>query len=506
MVSVFNFGGQYAHLIARRVRDLGVKSELVDPNIKLENLKKLKPDALILSGSPFSVYAKNSPKINTKIYELKIPILGICYGQQLMANQLGGKVVGHESKQFGKEIVNIKKSPLFKNLASKQTVWFSHGDRVEKLPKDFEIIASTRSVKIAGIQNLKKKFFAIQFHPEVTHTPNGMKILENFLFSISRAHKDWNLIKVKNQIVQSLKIKIKTGKVIMAISGGVDSLVASVLLNEAIGKNLYPVFIDTGLLRKGEVLEVQKIVSSLGFKNFKTISSAKRFLKILKGITDPEEKRKAIAKLYFKIFEEEAKKIGKVKFLGQGTIYPDRIESAQPTKHADKIKSHHNVTLPSGLKLDLVEPLAEFYKDEVRKIGKILGINQIFLNRHPFPGPALAIRILGGISEEKLSILREVDDIFIKELKLSGLYNKVGQAFAALLPIKAVGVMGDARTYSYIVSLRSVDTTDFMTADWTKIPYDLLGKISSRIVNEVRGVNRVVYDITQKPPATIEYE
>lgn len=506
MVAVLNFGGQYAHLIARRVRQLGIKSELVNPGISADDLEKMSPDSIIFSGSPFSVYTKDAPKIDPAIYKLKIPILGICYGQQLIVNQLGGKVIAHESKQFGKETIKINKSPLFKNLVKEEAVWFSHGDRVEKLPNGFEIIASTRNVKCAGIQDLKNKIFAIQFHPEVTHTQKGIKVLENFLFSISGAKRDWNLKVVKKQIITTLQNQIKNEKVIMAISGGVDSLVASALLKEAIGKNLYLVFMDTGLLRKNEVQEVQKIVKDVGFKNFKTVSAENRFIKALKGIADPEQKRKAIAKLYFKIFEEEAKKIGKVRFLGQGTIYPDRIESAQPSDHADKIKSHHNVTLPAGLKLEMVEPLAEFYKDEVRKIGKLLKINQNFLNRHPFPGPGLAIRILGEVTKDRLEILKEADAIFIEELRSSGLYNKVGQALVALFPIKSVGVMGDSRTYSYIVSLRSVDTTDFMTADWTKLPHDLLEKVSTRIVNEVRGINRVVYDITQKPPATIEYE
>lgn len=506
MVAVFNFGGQYAHLIARRVRDLGAKSELVSPDISSIDLKKLKPQALIFSGSPFSVYEKNAPHVDPKIFELGLPILGICYGQQLLAYQLAGKVESRQQKQFGKEKLKVGNSPLFTNLGREETVWFSHGDQVIKLPKDFEVIASTNNASIAGMQNLKKKFFAIQFHPEVTHTTHGKQVLENFLFKVANAKKDWDLKEVKESIIRSTKQIIGSEKIIMAVSGGVDSLVAASLVKQAAPQNLYLIFIDTGLMRKNEVEEVEKIIRTVGFKNFKTINASKNFLKSLKGILDPEEKRKIIAREYFKVFEEEAKKIKSVKFLGQGTIYPDRIESAEPTKHADKIKSHHNVTLPHGLKLEIIEPLADLYKDEVRKIGKLLSINSEFLNRHPFPGPALAIRILGEVTEERLAILREVDYVFISELKSSGLYSQIGQAFAALLPVKSVGVMGDARTYSYVVSLRSVDTTDFMTADWTKIPYELLEKISSRIVNEVRGVNRVLYDITQKPPATIEYE
>ncbi len=506
MVVVFNFGGQYAHLIARRIRELGVKSVLVNPDIKIEDLKKISPSAIIFSGSPYSVYEKNAPLPDPKIYNLNIPILGICYGHQLIAYQLRGKVSPGKSKQFGKETLSTKTSPLFNKLSKAETVWFSHGDHVEKTAQGFEIIASTKSARIAGQQNLSKKIFGIQFHPEVTHTQKGTAVLENFLFNISNIKKDWDLGQVKDSIIKSIKQKIVREKIIMAVSGGVDSLVAATLIKQAAPDNLYLIFIDTGLMRKNEVLEVEKIINQVGFKNFKTVNAAKLFLESLKGIVDPEEKRKIIAREYFRVFQDEAKKIKKVKFLGQGTIYPDRIESAQPNKHANKIKSHHNVTLPISLKLELIEPLADLYKDEVREIGLLLHIPQEFIQRHPFPGPALAIRILGEITTERLSILREVDSIFISELKSNGLYNKIGQAFAALLPIKSVGVMGDARTYSYIISLRSVDTTDFMTADWTKFPPEFLEKVSSRIVNEVSGVNRVLYDITQKPPATIEYE
>lgn len=506
MVLVFNFGGQYAHLIARRVRDLGVKSELVSPDITAEEVEKLNPDALIFSGSPFAPYEKNAPKVDKRIYNLNIPILGICYGHQLMGDQLSGGVSAHEKKQFGKEQLNISKSELFTGLSSPQTVWFSHGAQVDKLPPGFEIIGSTKSAKIAAMQNRSKKFYGIQFHPEVTHTPNGTKVLTNFLFSISNAKKDWNLQQVKQELLNTLKKEIGKDKVLMAVSGGVDSTVAATLIKEAEPKNLHLVFIDTGLLRNYDLKDLENVAKAVKFSNFKIVDASKRFLKALKGIIDPEEKRKAIAKLYFEVLEQEAKKIGKVKFLGQGTIYPDRIESAQPTEHADKIKSHHNVTLPDGLKLQVLEPLADLYKDEVRKIGALLKIPPEFLNRHPFPGPGLAIRVVGEVTEERLKILKNVDHIFIAELKSSGIYNKVGQALAALLPVKSVGVMGDERTYSYIISLRAVDTTDFMTADWSKIPHELLEKISSRIVNEVRGVNRVVYDITQKPPATIEYE
>lgn len=506
MVLVFNFGGQFAHLITRRVRDLGVKSELVSPDISISDLKRLNPEALIFSGSPASAYEKNSPKINPEVYNLKIPILGICYGMQLTAHQLKGKVTNHANKQFGKENLFIRSSELFKGLSSPQIVWFSHGDQVDKIPSGFKIVASTNSAKVAAIEDPKRKIYGIQFHAEVSHTKNGAKILSNFLFNIAKAKKDWNLETVTKGIIKDIKNQVQNDKVIMAISGGVDSLVAAVLIKKAIGKNLHLVFIDTGLLREYDTRDLDKVIKKVKFENFKTINASGDFLEALNGIIDPEEKRKAVAKEYFKVFEQEATKIKGAKFLGQGTIYPDRVESASTSKHADKIKSHHNLSVPKKLGLQIIEPLSEMYKDEVRKIGRFLSLPEEFLMRHPFPGPGLSIRVLGEVTSERIEILKKVDAIFIEELKNSSYYVKVSQAFAVLLPVKSVGVMGDGRTYANIISLRSVDTLDFMTADWSKLPNNILEKVSSRIVNEVRGVNRVVYDITQKPPATIEYE
>ncbi len=512
MMLILNFGGQTCHLIARRVRDMNVYSEIMPCDVSLSQIGKLKPDGIILSGGPASVYEHNAPTMERKILGLGIPILGICYGLQLIAKYSGGEVLAGKLKEFGKKILYIKKNgKLLKGVSKKEQVWMSHGDLVEELPKDFEILASTDTCKIAAFENNERKLYGVQFHPEVVHTLKGSQILQNFVFGICKAKKDWHIKSVSKKLIKEIKKEIGKNSVIMGVSGGVDSTAAATLLHKSIGSRLYCVFVDHGFIRKNEAEEVKNFFEKkLRFKHFYFVDASEIFLERLKGITDPEEKRKIIARTFIEVFENKVieieKKYPKIKFLGQGTIYPDRIESAQPTKYASKIKSHHNIILPEKMKLKVIEPLKEFYKDEVRKLGKELKIPDEILQRHPFPGPGLAIRILGEVTEERLRILREADYIFIEELKKSKFYDKVWQAFAALLPVKTVGVMGDVRTYEYVIALRAVTSIDAMTADWAKLPYELLEKISNRIINEVGGVNRVIYDITQKPPGTIEYE
>ncbi len=510
MILVINFGSQVAHLIARRIRDLRVYSEIVPYDVSAKDILKKNPDGIILSGGPSSVYEKDSPILDKKILELGIPVLGICYGEQIIGHYFG-KVEPGQLREFGRTELNVKhNSNLLKGLKKKETVWMSHGDKVTKFPGDFKVLAATNSCPIAAFENPEKKLYGVQFHPEVVHTPKGKEIFKNFLFDICKCRKDWNIGNIKNTLINEIKDIVGNDSVIMGVSGGVDSTVASVLIHKAIGDRIFGVFIDHGLIRKNEAEEVKKAMKQFKFKNFFVVDASKIFLSRLKGVTDPEKKRKIIGTTFIEVFEKKVKELEKknpkIRFLGQGTIYPDRIESAQPTKEASKIKSHHNVTLPEKMKLKIIEPLKEFYKDEVRVLGKELGIPTELINRHPFPGPGLAIRILGEITQQRIEILREVDNIFITELKRSGYYDKTWQALAALLPVKSVGVMGDSRTYDYIVSLRAVTSIDAMTADWAKLPPELLEKISNRIINEVKGVNRVLYDITQKPPGTIEYE
>lgn len=507
MIIVVDFGGQYAHLIARRIRALGVYAEIVLPTITEAEARKLKPSGIILSGGPRSVYEKDAFTIDKKILEMGVPVMGICYGHQLIAHMLGGRVE-KASKEYGKEMLDARESRLLKGLGRKEQVWASHGDSVISAPSGFDVIGSTAECRIAAFENNKKRIYGVQFHPEVQHTTNGTIVLRNFL-EICGSKKDYSIKGLDKKLIAEIKGAAGNEAVIMGVSGGVDSLVASVLIRKAT-PNIYCVFVDHGLIRKNEAEEVAEIYRQMGFAHFSMIDASRMFLSRLKGVTDPEEKRKIIGKTFIDVFEkkvEELKKKHSIKFLGQGTIYPDRIESAKASKQASVIKTHHNVGgLPEKMKLKLIEPLKDLYKDEVRELGTILGIRKELLNRHPFPGPGLAVRIVGEVTQERIDILREADAIFMEELKKSGYYEKTWQAFAALLPVKAVGVMGDARAYGYIIALRAVTSQDAMTADWARLPHELLEKVSTRITKSVKGVTRVLYDISQKPPATIEYE
>lgn len=511
MIAIINFGGQTCHLIARRVRELGVYSDIFPHDISAAVLRKAKPSGIILSGGPSSVYEKDSPHMDKSILSLGIPILGICYGLQLIGHYLG-KVEGGLLKEYGKKIIMVKRGgTLLKGLSKKEQVWMNHGDLVAKLPNDFQILASTDHCPYSAVESGKRKIYGVQFHPEVAHTPSGIAILKNFAFAICKAKKNWNISSLIPKLIGEIKGEVGKSGVIMGVSGGVDSSVAATLLHRAIGKQLHCVFIDHGLIRLGEAQEVSGYFRRhLHFEHFHSVDASQLFLSKLKGVTDPEEKRKIIGHTFIEVFEKKVAELEKkhptIRFLGQGTIYPDRIESGQPSKAASKIKSHHNLTLPEKMKLKVIEPLKELYKDEVRELGGKLGIPKELIGRHPFPGPGLAIRILGEITKDRLSIVKEADAIFIEELKKDGHYDNVWQAFAALFPVKSVGVMGDARTYAYVVSLRAVTSKDAMTADWAHLPHEFLAKVSSRIINEVKGVNRIVYDITSKPPGTIEYE
>ncbi len=510
MILIINFGGQYCHLISKRIRKLNVYSEILPYNASLEEIDRLKPKGIILSGGPSSVYIRDAPMPKKEIFGLGIPILGICYGQQLIAKQLGGKVVPNKIKEYGKKLLRIKnRKRLLRGLKNREIVWMSHGDAVEKLPKGFVTLASTDSCKNAAIGDFRRDIYGVQFHPEVTHTRNGMRIFRNFVFDVCKSKRDFRIKDLAQQLIYDIKNKVGKEHVIMGVSGGVDSTVAATLINKAIGNRLHCIFIDHGLTRKNEVEVVRRRYNKLGL-NVRYVDASELFIKKLRGVIDPEKKRSIIAKTFIDVFEREAKllekKYGRIKFLAQGTIYPDRIESAQPSKEADRIKSHHNVILPERMKLKVIEPIKDLYKDDVRELGRELKIPSELLNRHPFPGPGLAVRILGEVTKERIKILQEADHIFILELKRNNLYDKVWQAFAVLLPVKSVGVMGDTRTYENIVSLRAVTSKDAMTADWAKLPNSFLEMVSNKIINEVRGVNRVVYDITQKPPGTIEYE
>ena len=507
-VLVIDYGSQTSQLIARRVRDLAVYCELVSCAITTEQVKEAAPRGLILSGGPDSVYRPGAPDLDPRVASLGIPILGICYGMQLMGKVLRGRVAAVGGREFGRATLEILRDvPLFEELPRSQQVWMSHGDSIEAPPEGFAVVARTENTPCAAMADEKRGLYGIQFHPEVAHTLHGKDILRNFLFEICRCRGDWEMASLVEEAVAKIREQVGDGRVVLGISGGVDSTVAAVLVHRAIGERLHPIFVDTGLLRKGEVHQVERsLKEELGLP-LERVDASAEFLEPLLGVVDPEEKRRIIGRVFVEVFEREARKIGQVDFLAQGTLYPDLIESTSFAGPSATIKTHHNVGgLPERMRLQLVEPLRELFKDEVRRLGAVLRISPALLGRHPFPGPGLAVRILGEVSRERLDLLREADDIFITELRDENLYDRVAQAFAVLLPVKSVGVMGDHRTYENVCALRAVTTEDFMTADWAQLPPDFLARVSSRIVNEVRGINRVVYDISSKPPSTIEWE
>tara|TARA_Y100001960_G_scaffold80149_1_gene85600 strand:- start:3035 stop:4609 length:1575 start_codon:yes stop_codon:yes gene_type:complete len=516
-ILILDFGSQYTQLIARRVREAGVYSEIHSYEIDDQKIKDFKPSAVILSGGPESVTSLNGFRAPELVFNIGRPVLGICYGMQTMAEQLGGKVVSSNLREFGYAQIRARgHSDLFKDIQDETNdeghgllnVWMSHGDQVASLPKGFKSIASTDNTAIAAMADEDRKFYGLQFHPEVTHTTQGMKILERFLHEIVGCQSLWTTEKIVDDSITRVKEKVGSDKVLLALSGGVDSSVVAALLQKAIGKQLTCVFVDNGLLRLNEAAQVMETFAKHMGINVIRIDAESRFLKVLKGVSDPEEKRKIIGVEFIKIFEEQAKSLEDTKWLAQGTIYPDVIESAGvETGKAHVIKSHHNVGgLPDNMKMELVEPLRELFKDEVRKIGIELGLPKSLVYRHPFPGPGLGVRILGEVKKEYADLLRLADNIYIEELREHDLYDDVSQAFSVFLPVRSVGVMGDTRKYDYVIALRAVVTVDFMTAHWAHLPYEFLEKVSNRIINEVEGISRVTYDISGKPPATIEWE
>ena len=508
-IVILDYGSQYTQLIARRIREQQVFSEIIRFDTPAAKLRENMPQGIILSGGPNSVFEEGAPGIDPEIFNLGVPVLGVCYGMQLMSQQLGGAVEPGTEREYGKtEMTTVPGNELFAGLPEQFIVWMSHGDRVSKIPEGFQVSATSGNCPYAAIRNEAKKFYAIQFHPEVVHTQYGNQIIGNFLFKICGCKADWKLSSWIEETVEKLKEQVGNEEVVLGLSGGVDSSVVAVLLHKAIGKRLHCIFVDNGLLRYNEDKQVEQMFRSKLDLDLHIAHAAQRFYAALKGVSDPEQKRKIIGREFINVFAEEARKFKSARFLGQGTIYPDVIESSSALKGPSQtIKSHHNVGgLPPDLKFELVEPLRDLFKDEVRAVGRVLGMDSELLDRQPFPGPGLGVRILGEVTEEKVKLLQQADLRVQEEVKKLPEYKTIWQTFAVLLPVKSVGVMGDQRTYEYTCAIRSVNSIDAMTADWTHLPYETLATMSNRIINEVRGINRVVYDISSKPPATIEWE
>ena len=510
LVLILDFGSQYTQLIARRVREQNVYSEIHPFNIGMDRIRALTPTAIILSGGPSSVYDKDAPRIGAEIFDLGVPILGICYGVQLTSLLLGGKVIAASHREYGRATVTLdKSSELFHGFGEKEdfSVWMSHGDRVDSLPEGFSRVGTSPNCPYAAVEAPARKFYGVQFHPEVVHTPRGTEILRNFLFRICQCDTSWTMANFVDEAVAKVKAQVGQGRVICGLSGGVDSSVAAALVHRAVGDRLTCIFVNNGLLRARETEQVVELFQGAFKLNLVVVDAADRFLAKLAGVSDPEQKRKIIGREFIEVFEEEAKKVGGSDFLVQGTLYPDVIESVSHKGPSATIKSHHNVGgLPEKMRLKLVEPLRELFKDEVRALGAECGLPHHVLWRQPFPGPGLAVRVLGAVTKESCDILRGADLIIDEEIRAAGLYESIWQSFGVLLPVHTVGVMGDERTYAKVLAIRAVHSKDGMTADWVPLPHDLLATISSRIVNEVRGINRVVYDISSKPPSTIEWE